>query len=244
MPRFDFVAARPLLLTAMLVLAGCDGEAGRDDLGAAPEPRVVAHDFAQDAGTWTGDAADYGVDTAPLDAAAEIRALPAPFTGTGLYLGGTNRSDDLFVYAKDAVTGLEPGSTYRVEVAVTFLTDAPRDCIGVGGAPGESVWLVGGASAIEPVTVFDGTDYRVNVDRGNQATSGRDAVVLGDIAGTNVDCFARAFEVKRLATPEPSPLRVTADTRGTAWLLVGLDSGFEARSAVYLQQVTATFTPE
>lgn len=244
MKKLAFAALGPPFLIALLGPAGCDGQAGRDEDDTPPTPRTVAHDFANGAGTWVGDAADYGVDTAPLDVAVEARPLPAPFTGTGLYLGGTNRSDDLLVYAKDAVTGLQPGRTYRVDLAVTFLTDAPRNCVGVGGSPGESVWLVGGASAIEPTTVFDGIDYRLNVDHGNQATSGKDVVVLGDIAGTNDDCQVRTFEAKHLAIEPPSPVRATADARGTAWLLVGLDSGYEATSAVYLQRVRATFTPE
>ena len=231
-----------LLLVAGGLAAGCgNGDPARDD---DADTRRYEHDFATGVGTWIGDTADYGVDTAPLDARIEARPLPAPFTGVGLYMGGTNRSDDLFVYARTAVSDLVPGQPYRVAIDVEFLTDAPRDCVGVGGAPGESVWLVAGAAAHEPVTRFDGTDYRVDIDRGNQATGGRDAVVLGDVAGTNPDCLERSFEQKRLATAVPSPLRVRADARGTVWLLVGLDSGYESRSAIYLRRVSATLTPE
>jgi hypothetical protein len=46
-----------------------------------------------------------------------------------------------------------------------------------------------------------------------------------------------------LATPSAFGLTVTADARGTAWLLVGMDSGFEALSRIYLQRVVVQLTP-
>jgi hypothetical protein len=222
---------------------GCDGTFKLGDpFQPGDLPRVYAHDFAVGAGTWIGDTADYSIETGPHDAAVEIRTLPAPFAGIGLYMGGTNRSDDLFVYAKTAVEGLVASEVYRVDIAVEFLTDAPRNCVGVGGAPGESVWIIAGAAAVEPITLYDGSEYRLNIDRGNQAIGGRDAVVLGDIASPDDDCSVSAYATKHLGTSMPSPLTVRADRDGRIWLLVGLDSGYEARSEIFLRTVTATFT--
>ncbi|MFO0095255.1 MAG: hypothetical protein ACK54K_13225, partial [Gemmatimonadaceae bacterium] len=63
------------------------------------------------------------------------------------------------------------------------------------------------------------------------------------IANTVADCGTRRWESKRLATPSAFGLTVTADARGTAWLLVGMDSGFEALSRIYLQRVVVQLTP-
>jgi hypothetical protein len=129
-------------------------------------------DFAQGNGGWLTDIADYSPATAPSDVITEIRTLPAPLSGSGYYFYGTNRSDDLFIYGKTKVTGLANSVTYRVFVDVEFATDVPSGCVGVGGSPGESVWIVAAASPGEPLTIFNGSDYRVNIDRGNQSQGG------------------------------------------------------------------------
>ena len=97
-------------------------------------------------------------EAAPPYVVTEIRPLPAPFSGSGLFSSGTNRSDDLFVYIKTKLSGLSAGTRYRVAVEVQFLTDASAGCFGVGGSPGESVWIVAAVATAEPLTVFNGTD--------------------------------------------------------------------------------------
>lgn len=139
--------------------------------------------------------------------------------------------------------GLQPGGLYRIGVTVEFLTDTPSGCIGVGGAPGESVWIMVAASGFEPLSVFNGTDYRLNIERGNQAQSGPQGLVLGNLSNTVPECGARRWENKRLSTPTPSPLTVQADAQGHAWIVVGFDSGFESFSQLYYQRVRLTFTP-
>jgi hypothetical protein len=222
--------------------AGCGGEGGPS--APPPPPRVEkVFDFALGTAGWLGADADYGPDTAPTDVISETRFLPAPFSGSGLYSAGTNRSDDLFVYVKTRVDGLAPGTAYRVSARIEFLTDVPQGCIGVGGAPGESVWIVFATAATEPLTVFDGTDYRVNLDRGNQSTGGTQGIVLGNLANSVTECGPRAWETKTVTTPAPTPLGVTADVRGEAWILVGFDSGYEAFSQLYYRRFRVEFTP-
>lgn len=123
------------------------------------------------------------------------------------------------------------------------MTDAPSGCVGVGGAPGESVWLIAAVSAAEPLTIFNGSDYRLNIERGNQSVSGRDGVVLGTLANSVPNCGERRWESKTVATPTPSPLSVRADERGEAWFLVGFDSGFESFSRLYYRRFTLRLSP-
>jgi hypothetical protein len=40
-----------------------------------------------------------------------------------------------------------------------------------------------------------------------------------------------------------APLSVKADAQGSAWLLVGFDSGFEALSRLYYQRLTVRLEP-
>lgn len=226
-------------LTAVLALASCRADA------PVSVPGIITRtfDFGQGIAGWTIGQADYAPATAPTDVVGEARLLPSPLTGTGFFLSGTNRSDDLFIYAKTRLVDLAPGTTYRVAATVDLATDVPTGCVGVGGSPGDGVWIIVAAAPIEPTTVFDGRDYRVNLARGNQAVGGPQGGPVGTIANTVADCGTRRWESKRLATPSAFGLTVTADARGTAWLLVGMDSGFEALSRIYLQRVVVQLTP-
>jgi hypothetical protein len=76
----------------------------------------------------------------------------------------------------------------------------------------------------------------VSIDRGNQSQSGPAGLVLGNIANSVPDCGNRRWESKSLSIPASATLTVRADDRGEAWLLVGMDSGFESFSRVYLQR--------
>jgi hypothetical protein len=183
---------------------------------------------------------DYSTATAPTDVVAGLRAAPAPFTGQGFELSGTNRSDDLFIYAMKRIAGLEPRRVYRVIARVTFLTDVPSGCAGVGGSPGESVWISVAVSTSEPRVLVQDNEFRLNIPRGNQASGGPSGVVLGTIANSVRDCGAAGWETKILASSPTSILTVTTDDEGAAWIVVGMDSGFEARSETFLRRVELT----
>jgi hypothetical protein len=238
--------AAPAVAGLMAFLAGCGG--GSSDTPApvpAPAPPVVerSFDFAQGNGGWLSGYADYSPQTAPVDVVADIRTLPTGFAGAGYYLAGTNRSDDLFIYAKTRIGGLVAGRGYRMSAQVQFLSDVPTGCIGVGGSPGESVWVILAASTAEPLTVFNGSDYRVNLQRGNQGQGGSQGIVLGTIANDVPNCGARQWRTKQLSSAEPATLGVVADERGDAWVLLGIDSGFEAFSRIYFQRLGLRLTP-
>lgn len=229
-----------------LLLGACGGSGGSGSPNPpTPQPPVIdrTFDFSLGNGGWLSGYADYTVSTAPPDVISDIRSLPAPFSGIGFYSAGTNRSDDLLIYVKTKLSGLVAGTTYQVGATVEFLTDAPSGCVGVGGAPGESVWLIAAVSAAEPLTIFNGSDYRLNIERGNQSVSGRDGVVLGTLANSVPNCGERRWESKTVATPTPSPLSVRADERGEAWFLVGFDSGFESFSRLYYRRFTLRLSP-
>lgn len=248
-PTFDtrFVQRlRPLGAIVLLVALGVSGCGGGSGDGASPPTPVVVErsfDFGQGAGTWVAGSADYSPSTAPNDVVAEARALPSPFTGTGYFQSGTNRSDDLFLFIKTPVTGLVPGTNYRVTARVDFLTDVPTGCIGVGGSPGESVWVVLAASASEPVTTLTAGEFRLNIDRGNQSMGGANGLVLGTVANSVPNCGTRRWESKTLNTPTTPALTVKADERGAIWVLLGFDSGFEASSRLYYQRLNLTLQP-
>ncbi|MXW09432.1 MAG: hypothetical protein F4X47_06940 [Gammaproteobacteria bacterium] len=171
------------------------------------------------------------------------RALPPPLESqSGLFLSGVNRSDDLFMFFKGPIVGLTPRASYAVEVSVEIATSTPSGCVGVGGAPGESVWIKAGVTAEEPVAVMEDTYLRMNIDIGNQSNGGTQAVVLGNVANSRSCEQSAEWELKALERQSiPASLAVPAD--GRAWLLIGGDSGFESRTDVYFTRASVTLTP-
>jgi hypothetical protein len=232
-----YLAAGPVLLGTLAAMTGCGGSEA-----PAAAPVKLSVNFGAAAPNCSGSDADYTVATAPPDTISGTAALPAPFQGQGWRLSGTNRSDDLFIYAKCRLTGLKPQQNYRVGFVVEFLTAAPSGCVGVGGAPGEGVTVHAGATAQEPLTQLKGDGYfRVNLDRGNQTVGGSQSQALGHIGNAVSTCAQKQFATKTL---EPAALLQTqADAQGGIWLHVGIDSGFEAYSEVYLRTVSVNFTP-
>ncbi|MDP8912449.1 MAG: hypothetical protein M3N39_02595, partial [Pseudomonadota bacterium] len=112
--------------------------------------------FAAGQDGFTADFSDYspGMELGDqgIRFVAEVRRLPPPLDNRfGFLLGGTNRSADLFMYIYRPVTGLVAGQRYRVRVDVTFATNVPPDCVGIGGSPGQSVVIKAGATAIQPI---------------------------------------------------------------------------------------------
>ena len=171
------------------------------------------------------------------------RALPPPLESqSGLFISGVNRSDDLFMFFKGPIDGLTPGASYGVEVSVEIATSTPAGCFGVGGAPGESVWIKAGVTAEEPVAVMEDSYLRMNIDIGSQSSSGTQAVVLGNVANSRQCELAREWELKALES-ESTPAGITVADDGRVWLLMGADSGFESRTEVYFTRAVVTLVP-
>jgi hypothetical protein len=191
---------------------------------------------------WTAGFADYHVSQGEAMAlTTRIEAVPAPVGKPGHLVAGNNHSDDLFMFLKRRIDTGQDNTDFDVDVVVEFATDVPTGCGGIGGSPGESVWVKAGASGREPVPVPDalGT-LRMSTDIGNQSTSGANAVVLGTVNNSlTCEMGVRRWELKTLAGSLPA----RSDGLGHLWILVGTDSGFEGRTEIYFTNVTAGLTP-
>jgi hypothetical protein len=203
-------------------------------------------DFSDGAQGWAAQFADYPPgDDAFYELASGYRRLPAPLnTRSGFFISGNNHSDDLFMYLKRQVTGFEANTNYQVSFIVNFATDVPTGCGGVGGSPGESVFVKAGASTVEPTSDLDQLGWlRMNIDKGNQSQGGVNALVIGNVANSTLcEQNIRRYEIKQLRSPRS--LLVTTDGAGSAWLFVGTDSGFEAVTSLYYTRITAEFSKE
>lgn len=227
-----------LSIAILSTLAACGGGNGVDN---RPQQASMLVDFDRDGVTgWTGSSSDYTPETAPTNVSFEQRALPTPLAGKGYFIGGTNRSDDLFLFVKKQFSGLEKNATYNLNFSLKFASNTPSGCAGVGGAPGEAVWVYAGATASEPKAVTVNNEIRMNIDRGNQGQGGKDAQVIGNIAN-GLACGSTAYASKIVKNDKAQ--MVTTDANGAVWIILGIDSGFEAYSSVTLQSVQIDATP-
>ena len=234
------MSCRTHFMTVTLLISALVGGSS----GHASEPADVptfSFDFNRGPQGFVAGFADYPPgDAAIYELTSDYRTLPSPLESqSGLFLSGVNRSDDLFMFFKGPISGLQPGALYTVGVSVEFATNTPAGCFGVGGSPGESVWIKAGVSALEPLPVRDGSYLRMNIDIGRQSGSGAQAVVLGNIANSRSCEQPLQWELKSFQGSMPSPILMPAD--GRVWLLFGTDSGFESRTEIYFTRATVTF---
>lgn len=203
-----------------------------------PVTSPVKFDFEQDdcgffpifADYPTGDGVEefYELDHAYTD-------VPVEGAGKGLYISGNNHSDDLFMGYYRELRGFEAGKSYTFNISFKLATNIESGLIGIGGGPGESVYVKCGMVSYRPESVTprdDFNNYRLNIDKGNQATGGQDMQVVGNLAKNSVTMFD-AYEFNYIELS----FTVTANADGCVYLIIGTDSGFEGTSNYYLDDI-------
>ncbi len=229
-----------------VILAGCKGT-----VNPAPSAIDLEYDFGKGKQGWEHGFAEYS-PVMEIDKDGAIKPLPEELgiDGTGYYVQSMNRSDDVFMFLKrhiGADEGIVPGQTYRLIYNITFASNAPSGAVGIGGAPGESVFFKAGGSAQEPKVVLEDDYYVMNVDKGGgNSGEGPAATIAGDVA--NGIPAEEAFEKPELPYASVNiehehTYTVTATEDGDLWLLVGTDSGFEGLTGLYYQNISVTLEP-
>lgn len=243
MQNFSLIKKILLALPVVGLLTACGG----DDL---PEPdrntKMLYIDFDDGATGWKPGFADYpaGQETF-YELSSGLATLPASL-GTnrkGYKLSGNNHSDDLYMFVTKQVDGLEPNTRYDLRFKVTFGTNAQKNCIGVGGAPGESVWVKIGATKTEPKAVNDGAgNLLMNIDKGQQASGGSDAIVAGNFANDRECGDANTSYMKKSLTTDKGAYSTVTDAQGNLWILLSTDSGFESTTTIYFMELEVAAT--
>jgi hypothetical protein len=201
-------------------------------------------DFNDEDNGWTGDFADYPAteyDSAEYELKIEHTALPAYLVNNkkGLLISGNNYCDDLFMYIKKKIDGLQPSTEYTIVFSIEIASNAPTGSID-GGKPGEGVFLKAGAVSTEPKKVIEGEFYRMNIDKGNHGTQGEDMKVIGNIA-VSATTDAYTF-ITRSNSSANQPLIVRSNSKGELWLIIGTDSDYEGLTSIYYTGVNVVLS--
>lgn len=218
------------VLAVLLMACGSDDDEQQDN-----DRVTYSYDFSTDTEGWIGDFADYPAGEEEFyQLEFGHSGLPDPLDNSegSLKLSGNNHSDDLFMFVKKQITGL-PNSEYQLNFQVEFASNVADGQFGIGGSPGESVFIKAGASTNEPEKFEDELGwFRLDIDKGNQAQSGEDMVVIGTFNNGTED---NVYTLKTLSLSEP--LRVRTGSDGSLRLLFGTDSGFEGKTTMYINEI-------
>lgn len=211
----------------------------------------ISFDFRNGLIGWQAGFADYSPATNIDDLyqlKAELRTLPPELgvSGSGFYFQGANRSDDLFMFMKRRLTsadGIVAGQRYQVRYNIVFASNSQSNCVGIGGAPGESVVLKAGASSNEPSSILSDKGYlRMNVNIGSQTQGGSAASIVSNIAN-GLPCGESLNRYVSIQRVHQHTTEVNAASDGVLWLLVGTDSGYEGLTSLYYQQIEVQLVP-
>lgn len=235
-----------IILPLLGLLTACGSD--NDSIKADPNTKMLHIDFNDSIAGWKAGFADYPQGEEEFyELGSSHSNLPAQLTTTrkGFKVTGNNHSDDLFMFITKQVDGLEPNTRYSFRFKVTFGTNAQNNCMGIGGSPGNSVWIKVGATKNEPKAVNDGTGFLLlNWDKGNQATGGSDAIIAGDFANSQ-ECSATGDEapyLQKTLITEKGVYTTVSDDKGSLWLLLGTDSGFEGPTTIYFMELEVAAT--
>lgn len=223
-------------LILVLFLSGC----AEDAEPVIPGVVIFSFDLSVDAQGWAAGFADYPEgDEVLFELESEwTDTLPQPLeSGGSIYISGNNQSDDLFMFIKRRLTSLKPNTRYALTFGVEIATNADSGCVGIGGAPGEGVVVKAGATEHEPLPDQQSQgNLRMNIDHGDQSSGGSDAVVIGNIAGSQTDCADDVYELKILDN-EDAPFEVFTGEEGALWALFATDSGYEGTTSIYFTRM-------
>lgn len=239
---FANMFSRSLALICLIVLSGCS----LSDDSPGISVFSASFDFNQSQGGWEADFTDLPAgqeDSSFYELKFEYTNLPSHLGARkAIMLSGNNHSDDLFMFIKKKITGLVPNTSYNLVFEIELASNAKAGLAGVGGAPGESVYLKAGASKIEPVKIIQGDQYVLNVDKGNQSSSGLNAIEIGNIAiPSSATDYTLITRSNASSSDKPAFIAQSNDA-GEMWLLVGTDSGFEGTTTIYYTKVNVLFS--
>jgi len=242
----------PVLLSAFLfpLLASCSLFGSDSAYDPEVEPGVYQFDFETGSQGWESLFAAYFVEYADqFELEADHRSLPASLDASqeALFISGNNASDALYMFFKRHIEELKPNTTYQVAFEVEIASQVGTGCVGGGGAPGESVDVMGLALPSEPTKVEQETMYVLNESTRESIRTDWErerSSLLGNITN-DLSCeesFERGgpFRLKRLESAQDF-WRVQADEEGGVWLLVGTSSGFEGKTSLYYNEITVRF---
>jgi hypothetical protein len=199
-----------------------------------PELKTIQFDFRDDNHGFSADVTDFHISQeAEIAFTYGVAPLPAStgVTRPALFHEANNVSDDVFLFFKRRVTGLQPLTRYDLSLSLEIASNVGSECIS------DHVWLKAGAGDVEPLRIVQTDGYvTFNLDKGNQSQVGRDAVPMGTTRTTAPGCDGNRW--KLVTRNSERPIGLVTDFDGGFWLWFGSESGFEVAHRLYFTKLT------
>lgn len=133
-------------------------------VGCSTPSLVAEYTFQTDSENWVGEFSDLPVNHGDYELDFDYKPLPSYLAENknAIFTSGWNKSDNLFMFIKHQLINenLKANTTYQIKFHIEIATNAPSGCAGVGGPPGESVYLKAGASIVEPLPIEQDGYYK------------------------------------------------------------------------------------
>jgi len=242
----------PIALLVLAVFTGCSSSGPEFD--PEVQPGVFEFDFETGRQGWepifVGVPKDKegGEDLAVNEIESDHRALPDEVEkeGKALFAHGFTGTPGLGLFFRRRVTGLAPGTRYRVSFEVEIASDVGEGCFGTGGSP-SSTRIHTVAVPRKPTRDVKErrlTDVYVFDDEATAEAMASPTSALGTIAN-GLPCkkaheMGKPFRLKTLSS-EPNFWTVTTGEKGEVWLLVGSITAFNGKVSLYYNEITVRF---
>ncbi len=219
-----------LFLFLILIIAGCADDGDPSELSIL----TIDHDFNEGQHGWVAGFAEFPAnheDSSAFELKFEYTQVESKLSKRSVMLSGKNLNQDLFMYIKRKVENLKPDTDYTI----TFNVELTSDLLSVQTDKGGSVFLKAGAIHAEPKSVIEGGNYIMNIDKGNQESSGEDMVTLGNLLE---DGTGTAYAlITRSNTMANSRYVGRTNSKGELWLIIGTDSNVSGTTKVFYTRI-------
>ena len=162
--------------------------------------------------------------------------LPSPLDQSikSLKISGNNHSDDLFSAIYHKFDNLQPDKAYSVIFDIDFASNTPTGGVGAGGDP--DLFIGAGGINYLPVNSIDNLNfYRPNFVSKIQSGQSNEAFqIIGNIGvSTTIPTPYTIINRNNIGTP----IILKSNSEGQIWLMIAIDSGFEATTTLYFKSI-------
>lgn len=215
----------------------------KDDNEEQNNPTVLLEtDFNKGTDGWKAVYAAYPeADADFYELVSGIKPLPAPLdqSKSSFLLSGNNHSDALQMFVVKQLSGLAPKTNYSIETEVELASKYPDGSVGIGGSPGNSVYLVA-KFATMGYTLEKGKSSNIELTL-KKVEATPESILnldLGDVSIPSDQYVYQLISRKKTSTPEV----VQSDQQGKLWTVIGTWSGFEGISFLYYTRIKIILT--
>jgi len=166
--------------------------------------------------------------------------LPPPLDQSikTLKISGNNHSDDLFSAVFHKFENLQPNKSYSITFNIDFASNAPIGAVGAGGDP--NLFIGAGGINYLPGNNIDNLNmYRPNfISKIQSGQSNELFQIIGNIGvSTTIPTPYAVINRNNIG----APIIIKSNSEGQLWLIIAIDSGFEATTTLYFKSINIKF---